>query len=238
MAKARLPSRGVIIKHWREWLERRGIDLRHPCCWACGRTWSGAGPISNADPPWAKITGAWDRASLERHHIIPEALGGPSDPPNLFLLCRECHDLAPSLKSKRPFFLWARKQSYWQRRTRDLHHALGTFYPSDPHIVEDLSPLMASPAFLQWYKEHCYSDSDDRVPPRLTGATIAGAISLYVTENAEHLLAEYADRPGLVELISEGLDPKVRALLERIDDVEIWASAPRWPGHSPFPIPE
>lgn len=93
-------------------------DVGEPCCWGCGRR------VKNED--WAAafkkhyednrdLDALWDDAKvmshIERAHIIPAALGGSTDPSNLFLLCSECHSLSPDTKNYEAFIRWV-----WKRR--------------------------------------------------------------------------------------------------------------------------
>ena len=60
--------------------------------------------------------------TLERCHIVPDALGGASSPENLVLLCVRCHREAPNVADERFMWLWLRAgcvpfyDTYWTLR--------------------------------------------------------------------------------------------------------------------------
>ncbi|GGT71381.1 HNH endonuclease [Streptomyces coeruleorubidus] len=86
-----VPSKWKIAQHWEKNPRRRDfaphLRLDEPCCFACG--W--------LSERWnlATLQASWQRANLERAHIIPKSLGGPDDASNLLLLCRPCHQESP-----------------------------------------------------------------------------------------------------------------------------------------------
>jgi hypothetical protein len=64
------------------------IDLGEPHCFACG----------TYDERWDRPQTSqdrWNRAELERAHIVPGALGGSDDASNVILLCKQCHRESP-----------------------------------------------------------------------------------------------------------------------------------------------
>lgn len=86
------PSKWEIAQHWAASPDRstyapRMYDLGEPCCFACG--WY--------SEYWDKHTAqaSWERATLERAHIVPASMGGPDTAENLVLLCGPCHKEAP-----------------------------------------------------------------------------------------------------------------------------------------------
>jgi hypothetical protein len=87
-----VPTKWEIAKHWATHPDRftyapRMYDLGEPCCFACG--WY--------SQYWDKHTAqaSWERATLERAHIVPASMGGPDVAENLLLLCSPCHKEAP-----------------------------------------------------------------------------------------------------------------------------------------------
>ena len=87
-----VPSKWRIAQHWatspdRSTFAPRMYDLGEPCCFACGYY----------SEHWDKDTAraSWERATLERAHIIPASLGGSDDASNLLLLCTACHEDSP-----------------------------------------------------------------------------------------------------------------------------------------------
>ena len=99
-------------------------DWGEPCCWACGDRAIGDEDLSrffnahqDTDFPdfYKKLYGLKTvRHHLNRCHIIPNALGGPDSPENLFLMCEECHALSPDTTNRAAFFRWVydRKKRY------------------------------------------------------------------------------------------------------------------------------
>lgn len=87
-----VPTKWEIAQHWASSPDRsvyapRMYDLGEPCCFACG--WY--------SEHWDKHTAraSWERATLERAHIVPASLGGPDVAENLVLLCGPCHKESP-----------------------------------------------------------------------------------------------------------------------------------------------
>ena len=73
------PSKWEIAEHWAASPERstfapRMYDLGEPCCFACG--WYS----ERWDKGSARIN--WQRATLERAHIVPSSLGGSDEAGN------------------------------------------------------------------------------------------------------------------------------------------------------------
>ncbi|WP_142264786.1 HNH endonuclease [Streptomyces sp. SLBN-115] len=97
-----VPSKWKIAEHWNE-SPRRGdfaphLFLDEPCCFACGwfsERWRRATPKAS-----------WQRANLERAHIIPSSLGGPDDASSLLLLCKPCHQESPDWMDAEQMARW------------------------------------------------------------------------------------------------------------------------------------
>jgi hypothetical protein len=79
------------------------LSLDDPCCFACGwfseRWKSGRSPRT-----------AWERARLERAHIIPAGLGGSNGADNIILLCTACHEESPDWFDPWEMALWISKR--------------------------------------------------------------------------------------------------------------------------------
>lgn len=98
-----MPSKYAIAAYWAASPDRgafapRMYDLGEPSCFACG--WY--------SEHWDKGTpkASWQRATLERAHIVPHALGGPSDVSNLVLLCAPCHADSPDWHEPSAMAAW------------------------------------------------------------------------------------------------------------------------------------
>jgi hypothetical protein len=109
-----LPSKAEIFDYWKERLPALGffIDWGEPSCFACRFHYGTKYDIKRSDAGWHKIFECWNSIPLQRCHIVPRSLGGTDEVANLFLMCRECHDLAPNTSFPEIFFEWARAQSW------------------------------------------------------------------------------------------------------------------------------
>jgi hypothetical protein len=84
------------------------------CCWHCAR----------------------DTHRLERHHVVPVALGGTDDVENLALLCGPCHREAPGIPDAEWAWKWIRSGAETMRiHARIMHEykAVEGEYPLDAH---------------------------------------------------------------------------------------------------------
>lgn len=68
---------------------------------------------------------------------------------NLFLLCKECHDLSPDATSKQAFLIWVSKQDYSKRLDDTIRKELRNF-GFDKDDYERLREVVNSKAFLKW----------------------------------------------------------------------------------------
>ncbi|MFB7162263.1 HNH endonuclease [Streptomyces sp. NPDC056242] len=109
-----IPSKWKIAQHWDASPRRSDFAphllLDEPCCFACGwfsERWSQATPQAS-----------WQRANLDRAHIIPRSLGGPDDASNLLLLCRPCHQESPDWIDPEQMARWIATRG--ERSSREL----------------------------------------------------------------------------------------------------------------------
>lgn len=87
-----VPTKWQLAQHWCASSQRKVFApmleaLDAPSCFACGwfsERWEKATPKSS-----------WERALLERAHIVPASLGGSDDAANVILLCGPCHRESP-----------------------------------------------------------------------------------------------------------------------------------------------
>jgi hypothetical protein len=86
--KSTLPTINRIADYWENHIDESylGVDFSESRqrCWRCG----------------------YETKSLQKCHIVPESLGGLSDPSNLVVLCGRCHRDAPNVKHKHFMFSW------------------------------------------------------------------------------------------------------------------------------------
>ena len=138
-----IPSKGEILVYWKDWLIEYGFDINEPTCWACGTWWDDKYDIKKVYASMEEIKEHWNRAPLQRCHIIPKSLGGSDDVSNLFLMCSECHDLAPDTTSREMFFKWVNTQNWLKRKFDRLKDALDSFGLNEKD-VEELAVTLAT----------------------------------------------------------------------------------------------
>jgi hypothetical protein len=178
-----LPSKSQIFEYWKDrlWEQDILIHWEWPSCWACHFHYGTKYQIKRSRPSWSEVLNVWDKIPLQRCHIIPRSLGGLDDVGNLFLMCRECHDLAPNTNIPEIFFEWARTQSSSAREDAKIRAALSSFLV-DPAEEEDLNRLMDSIEFESWRSDkiglHRPQSNYAPVSCRLTVSTIVG-LALY-----------------------------------------------------------
>ena len=122
-----MPKKSVIFEYWKDWLGEHCFDWGEPSCWACRIWYDDKYDIKSSDASWSDILKCWDKVPLQRCHIIPKMLGGSDEPSNLFLMCPECHDLAPDTDSQEIFFRWVSEQNWFRRRFEKLETQFKTY---------------------------------------------------------------------------------------------------------------
>jgi HNH endonuclease len=174
-----LPSKVQIFNHWKDRFREVGIfiDWGEPSCWACRFHYGIKYDIKSPDASWNEILDGWERIPLQRCHIIPRSLGGSEEPANLFLMCRECHDLQPNTALPEIFFEWVRAQSHGRRESAKIDEALRSFGVG-PEQHRELTQLLESSDFKTWLDGksglHRPQSNYASVSCRLTPATMIG----------------------------------------------------------------
>lgn len=112
-----VPTKWAIAQYW---LDAQGNevfaphleDLAHPCCFACG--WF--------SERWTQETPrrSWERATLERAHIVPAGLGGSDEAANLILLCAPCHRESPDWHDPWEMAIWISTRG--DRPSKEVEH--------------------------------------------------------------------------------------------------------------------
>jgi hypothetical protein len=173
------PLKSEIVEHWKERLLELGF-LAHwgrPRCWACGFHYGGKYDTKRFDAGWDKILSCWNKIPLQRCHVIPKCLGGTDDAPNRFLMCRECHDLAPNTSIPEIFFEWAIAQDWDTRESAKIYAALNAFDVDDA-AQPALAELIISEEFKSWMRGkfglHRPQSNYAPISCRLTPATLVG----------------------------------------------------------------
>jgi hypothetical protein len=181
-----LPSKSQIFSYWKDRFWEIGIlvDWSEPSCWSCGFHYGIKYDIKKpSSASWDKILNAWDRIPLQRCHIVPRSLGGADEPSNLFLMCRECHDLQPNTALPDIFFKWVRAQTWGRRESSKIEEALRSF-DVRPEQHEELTQLVESPDFKTWLDGklglHRPQSNYASVSCRLTPATMIGLAVHYL----------------------------------------------------------
>jgi hypothetical protein len=156
MPQKNKPSRFAIARYWAEHEHRFVIDLGEPSCFACGywnERWDDRKTASER----------WNRARLERAHIIADSIGGSCEISNFLLLCRKCHQEAPMTNSRDLMLAWARnREAYISRLFRESQ-----FTVSNVGITEqDLEKYsgLNDQVFLRKFKQHLKRLRFDRHP--------------------------------------------------------------------------
>ena len=179
-----LRPKSEIFAYWKDRLRDLGIfvDWGEPGCWACGFHYGTKYDIKRSNADWDEILKCWESIPLQRCHIIPRSLGGTADARNIFLMCRECHDLAPNTDIPEIFFEWVRAQSWHVResfRTRAAFASFGVDCASE----ESLWELIDSDEFKSWvsgrFGLHRPQSKYAAVSHRLTPATLIGLAVYY-----------------------------------------------------------
>lgn len=145
-----VPSKGEIFIHWQEWLDKNMFDWGEPSCWACGK-WCGE-KYNVQSPDETNFKALWNKVPLQRCHIIPKSLGGSDDPENLFLMCTECHDLAPDTTSREVFLLWASKQNYSKRLDEKIKLGIEHFDLQDD--IKSIMKFIHTKEYQEWFDEN------------------------------------------------------------------------------------
>ena len=187
-----LPKKSEILAYWVKdgRLEREHgiwLDWGEPSCWACDFGWEGRYDIVRPKDTLEEIFQLWDRAPLQRCHIVPGSLGGNDRPENLVLLCAECHDLAPDVTDPKMIFKWMRAQSCWKRRTLKLKQAVEDFGLGelDENSLDEFFAPLRSREFRLWSRTRV-GFHRQQLPPygmKFSAATTVAALLMYHGEH-------------------------------------------------------
>jgi hypothetical protein len=180
-----LPLKSEIVDYWKDRLPKLGIsiDWRQPGCWACGFHYRTRYGIKRPDASWYEILRCWNDIPLDRCHIVSRSLGGANVAANLFLMCRECHDLAPNTSIKEIFFEWAHAQDWDERESAKIQAALQS-YGVRSTDYRDFIEVITSDEFSSWMSAkfglHPPRSNYATVSARLTPATFVGLAVHYL----------------------------------------------------------
>ncbi len=179
-----MPSKGEIFEHWKTWLDKNGFDWGEPTCWACRYGFNGKYDITDFYSSDETIKKHWNKSSLQRCHIIPKSLGGNNHPENLFLMCKECHDLAPNTSFKDVFMRWAEKQNYFERimkRNKKLFEVYGI--ELNDENCGKMNSFILTEKFRDWFRDNSGLHWNQQgLGNKLTPSTFVGLIVKYFEE--------------------------------------------------------
>jgi hypothetical protein len=112
------PAKWTVVQYWAG--EPIGhevfaphLDVAIPCCFACG--W-----FSERWTQGRSSRKAWERATLERAHIVPAGLGGSNAASNIILLCPPCHRDSPDWPDPWEMAVWISHRS--ERPSKEMEH--------------------------------------------------------------------------------------------------------------------
>ena len=186
-----LPSKSAIAGYWLEddrLYHEHGIlmDWGEPSCWACGDGWDGRYDVKQRNLSFSQLMALWEKAPLQRCHIVASSIGGSDDVPNLVLMCAECHDLAPNTTDRSLLFRWMRQQNWFSRKVDKLKKALRDFGidSSNEDSMRELANILESPQFKEWATDRTALHWR-QLPPYGNGvsfSTFIGAALLYSQE--------------------------------------------------------
>lgn len=180
----KMPSKSEVFEYWKERIFDLGffIDWGEPSCWACGEFWNGRYHITNPKASYEKILNCWEKVPLQRCHIIPRSLGGSNEPSNLFLMCKECHDLAPNTSIPEIFFQWARRQSFFERRSYQIQQCMKDFNITE-ELYFKLDEISQTKKFKDFFSNHAGlhwpQSGYSGLGRKLTVSTWCGLLSYY-----------------------------------------------------------
>lgn len=121
-----------IVKYWSSQHKRLFeiyessfiLDYCEPSCFACGQFWNGSYDVKDE----RLASKAWLSAPLEKAHLKPKAKGGSNEPPNLVLLCADCHKKSPDTDCAEKMLFWCLTQeSFFVRELKELEKEMMRF---------------------------------------------------------------------------------------------------------------
>lgn len=179
----KMPLRSEVFSYWKDYIDTQCIDWGEPACWACGDSpWGDVYDIEDCDATMEEIAKNWDKVTrLQRCHIVAKSLGGSNAPENLFLMCVDCHDLAPNTKSKELFLTWAKNQK--GRKFMEVKQAIDSFQLTEEEymkINKVMYDAILNKQFWEWLSMNTSLHRDQKGKGnRLTASTLIAAFIHY-----------------------------------------------------------
>lgn len=97
-----MPSWYAVAKFWSTQRPLWVVDLGEPSCFACGFFSESSRSSQNAK----RLETRWEKAGLERAHVIAKSAGGSDEAENIVLLCSKCHPAAPMTRVPEIMYSW------------------------------------------------------------------------------------------------------------------------------------
>lgn len=198
---ARLPGNSALI------------DVGEPSCFACG--WMATDP--DLEPV---LWDVWNKAMLQRCHLVPRALGGADTPSNLVLLCARCHREAPDVGHGEYMLRWIGAHESWgalfirelqaaMTRHDVAEHEVVAFNELDVTTMVDLNRTLlgswAVPvggAFSYATLAACAIEAVRRATTNAHGDTSRPLDALHSwKDRRSKRVADLADRPALARVV-------------------------------------
>jgi HNH endonuclease len=146
------PSIKEILDYWLPLQANVQIffDIREPACWSCKQNWNGKyWSKPNSKKAYEEF---WQKAPLQRCHIVPKSLGGINKPENLLLMCKECHDLAPNTAFPQIMFKWMANQNTFKRFSNKVLCAMSDFEIDEADFVKVMATINDM-EFIKWARD-------------------------------------------------------------------------------------
>lgn len=108
-----LPSKYKIALYWSTSNPVLCIDIGEPSCFACGfyrKQW---------DEP-RTLAARWEKATLDRAHIVGVSQGGSNKASNVVLLCGRCHEESPMTRNPETMVAWIRRRKSHTQYLQEL----------------------------------------------------------------------------------------------------------------------
>lgn len=176
----KLIPRSAVIEYWYKNIPdySQYFDIGEPICWACGKPVSIRFDNKNPNATEEECFKIWDKVGhLQVCHIIPKALGGSDALSNLFLMCKECHELAPDTSYPDIFFKWVEEQNYVIREADKLIKELEVFNLN----IEDLTLQIADTEdFHKFLLTNCGIHRSIYGGTKIKKSTIAGLLYKFI----------------------------------------------------------
>lgn len=181
-------KKSEIVKYWYEKQQRevgdnRKIyitDIGEPTCMACDKRWGTKYDNQDENATNEECYKLWDKVGrLQRCHIIPMALGGNDEPENYWLMCKQCHVLAPDTVSKKVFFLWADQQNH---REAFMAAELAMQCDFKEKDIDNIGHIMLSKDFIKFSSENSVHHFDRDMGAVISPANVVAMLDLYLNK--------------------------------------------------------